>query len=214
MGLTTYGRPANAMIPILSFGRPSMNFRVTSRMASPRVASCPPIVKSFVSIDPETSSTSMMSIPLASTCVRLLPSCGRARAMTKIASDASSRDRRIFPTRAALCFPMARNADVDENVNAAVGPRLPRKYASNGIANKSNNNNGRANVSALFAVHQSNSCKLLPSFHKSGCFFEQELAVRRSRLIARELDQVASIQKIFEQRLLIARKLRRLGQRV
>src|SRR5438874_1940561 len=56
--------------------RPSMNFRVTSRIASSRVARSPPIVKSLVSIDPDTSSTSIMSIPLASTWVRLLPSCG------------------------------------------------------------------------------------------------------------------------------------------
>ena len=154
-----------------------MNFRVTSRMASTRVASCPPMVKSFVSIDPETSSTSMISIPLASTWVRLLPSCGRASAMTKIASDASSSDRRIFPTRAALCSPMTRKADVDENVKAAAGPRFPRKYASTGIASNRRSNHGRAKVSPVLVGHQSDSCKLLTSFHKSGCFFEQQLAV-------------------------------------
>ena len=63
-----------------------MNFRVTSRIASIRVAESPPTVKSFVNIEPETSSTTMMSMPLASTSVRLLPSCGRASARMKMAS--------------------------------------------------------------------------------------------------------------------------------
>src|SRR6266581_2335437 len=114
---------------------------------------------------------------------------------------------RMASTRVALGFPMTRKKDVDENVKAAAGPRFPRKYASTGIASNRRSNHGRAKVSPVLAGHQSDSCKLLTSFHKSGCFFEQQLAICRSRLIARKLDQVASIQKIFEQRLLIARKL-------
>src|SRR4026207_520541 len=51
------------MMPMRSFGRASMNFRVTSRIASTRVASWPPMVKSFVSIEPETSSPRLMTIP-------------------------------------------------------------------------------------------------------------------------------------------------------
>ena len=145
------------MMPIRSFGRPSINLRVTSRIASTRVASCPPMVKSFVSIEPETSSTSMMSIPLASIWVRLLPSCGRASAITKIASETSSSVRRIFPARAALRFPIARRLAVDEYVSAAAGPRFPRNHATNGIASSNKSSHGRANVNALFAGHQLNT---------------------------------------------------------
>src|SRR6202008_2816570 len=47
--------------------------------------------------------------------------------------------------------------DVEEKVNAAAGPRLPRRYASNGIASSNKSNHGRANVSALCAGHQSNN---------------------------------------------------------
>ena len=159
-------------MPMRSLGRASMNLRVTSRTASTRVASSPPIAKSFVSIDPDTSSTSIMSIPLASILVRLLPSWGRASATTKIAMAASSNVRRIFPARAALLFPMARRLAVDENVNAAAGPRFPRNQASNGIASSNKSSHGRAKVNALFAVHQSNSCKL-PSFHKTERFVQQ-----------------------------------------
>ena len=131
-----------------------------------------------------------------------------------VASDASSNDRRTLLARAALCFPIARKTDVDENIKAAVGPRFPRKYASNGIASNRRSNHGRVKVSPVLAGHQSDSCKLLASFHKSGRFLEQQVAVCRSRLIARKFDQVASIQKIFKQRFLIARKLARVGQRV
>src|SRR4029077_16706263 len=106
--------------------------------------------------EPETSNTSMMSIPLASICVRLLPSCGRARATTKKARARSSNARRILPIRAALCFPIARRLAVDEYVNAAAGPRLPRNHASNGIASNKSSSHGCANVNALFPWNQSN----------------------------------------------------------
>ncbi len=69
----------------------------------------------------------MMSIPLASTWVRLLPSCGRASAITNIASEATNIARKILPARAALCLPIARRVDVDEKVSAAAGPRFPRR---------------------------------------------------------------------------------------
>ena len=148
-----------------------MNFRVTSRIASTRVASWPPIVKSFVNIEPETSSTSMMSIPLASICVRLLPSCGRASATTKKARARSSSVRRILPARAALCFPIARRLAVDEYVSAAAGPLLPRNHASMGIASNKSSSHGRANVNALLPGNQSNSRKLT-SFHEADRLFQ------------------------------------------
>ena len=89
----------------------------------------------------------------------------------KIAMDASSNVRRIFPARAALFFPIERRLAVDENVNAAAGPRFPRYQANKGIASSSKSSHGRANVSALFAVHQSNSRKL-SSFHKTERFVQ------------------------------------------
>ena len=112
--------------------------------------------------------------------------------------DASSNARRIFPARAALCFPRARRLVVDENVNAAAGPRFPRNQASNGSASSSKRSHGRANVRALFVGHQSNSRKL-SSLHETERFLQQQLAVGGGRFVARELDQVTSIQEIFEQ---------------
>src|SRR5262249_20469127 len=207
IGLTTYGRPANAMMPMRSFGRASMNFRVTSRIASTRVASWPPMVKSLVSIEPETSRTSMMSIPLASICVRLLPSCGRARATTKKAMARSKSARRILPTRAALCFPIARRLAVDEYVSAAAGPRLPRNHASNGIPSNKSSSHGRAKVNALLSGNQLNGGKLA-SFHEADRLFQQQFAVRCCRFVLGELNEIAPVQKIFEQRLVIAGKRR------
>src|SRR5262249_26381208 len=150
-------------------------------------------------------STSMMSIPLASTWVRLWPSCGRARAITKIANVAKINARRNFPARAALCLPIARKVDVDEKVSAAAGPRLPRKYARSGIASRSRSSHGRANVSAVFCGHQSSKCKLL-SFHKTRGLFEQQPAISRTCIVTGEFDQVAPIQKILEQRFFIRRE--------
>ena len=186
------------MMPIRSFGRASINLRVTSRIASTRVACSPPIVKSLVSIDPETSSTSMMSIPLASIWVRLLPSCGRASAKTKTANVASNSERRIFPARDALCFPISASGLVEEKSKAAIAPRFPRKYASSGMAKRSKSSQGLANVRAVLAGHHSGSCKLT-SMDKARRFVEQHSTVRCCCLVTRELDQVTSIQKVFQQ---------------
>jgi hypothetical protein len=90
----------------------------------------------------------------------------------KIAMDPRSNVRRILPARAALVFPIARRLAVDENVNAAAGPRFPRNQASNGTASSNKSSHGRANVNALFAVHQSNSRKL-SSLHKTERFVQQ-----------------------------------------
>src|SRR5207244_5832668 len=199
-------------MPMRSLGRPSINLRVTSRTPSSRVASWPPIVKSFANIEFETSSTSMMSMPLASTWVRLLPSCGRASAMTKKASAAKTNARKNFPARAALCLPIARSVVVDEKVNAAAGPALPRRYASSGMTIKSKSNHGRANVSAVFAGKKSNSCKFASSY-ETKCFLEQQLAIGRSRVVARELDQIAAIEKIGEERFRVFGERDRVSQR-
>ena len=96
----------------------------------------------MVNIEPETSSTTMMSIPLASTWVRLFPSCGRAMATAKSARLRRKMARRSFPARAALVFPSARKAAVDENVRAAPGPLFPRRYASKSTARRSRSSHG------------------------------------------------------------------------
>src|SRR5262245_34893655 len=117
----------------------------------------------------------------------------------------NSRARRIFPTLAALFFPIALKLAVDEYVSAAAGPLFPRNHASNGITSSRRSSHGRAKVNALFAGNQSNSCKLT-SFHKPDRFFQQQFAVRRRRFVFGELNEIATIQKILEQRFVISRK--------
>src|SRR2546430_12112656 len=199
------------MIPIRSLGRASMNLRVTSRIASIRVACSPPIVKSFVSIEPETSSARIISIPLASTWVRLLPNCGRDIAMAKKATLTSIRARRNFPARAALLFPSERKDAVDENVRAAAGPLLPRSQASRGITSNSKRNQGLAKVSPEFAVSQSGRFKFR-SFHKLGRLLEQKMAIVGGRVVTGKLDQVAPAEKILEHGPFVIRKRRTFRQ--
>src|SRR5213080_5492610 len=79
------------------------------------------------------------------------------------------------------------------------------------MAKRSKSSQGRANVRAVFAGHQSSKRKLL-SFHKARRLFQQKPAIRRCRFVTRELDQVAPVQKIFEQRFLVRRKRRRFRQ--
>src|SRR6476646_996021 len=178
-------------MPIRSLGRASMKLRVTSRIASIRVAACPPILKSFVNIEAETSSASTISMPLASTCVRLFPHCGRARPTAKQAMLISTSARRKLPARAALVLPSARNVAVDENVRAAAGPLLPRSHASSGIATSRRRNHGCAKVSAELGVNQSGRCKLR-SFHKLHGLFQEHSAVVERGVVTRELDQIAA----------------------
>src|SRR5207253_1449777 len=206
IGLTIYGRVPNAIIPIRSFGRASMNLRVTSRTASNRVASSPPMVKSFTSIELETSSTSMMSIPLASTWVSDLPSCGLAIPTIKAARASQTKARKIRPARLVLLFPIARNGAVAENTIAARGPNLPRSHASKGMSSSNSSNHGRAKVSA-WPPSQSRGDKCA-SFHELARFIQEETAIRRRRFIARELNQVTAIQKISEQRFLVVTEIR------
>src|SRR5881394_229514 len=184
-----------------------MNLRVTSRIAWIRVADSPPILKSFVSIEADTSSASMISMPLASTWVRLLPSCGRAMPTANNARLNSIKARRNFPARAALVLPSARMVAVDEKVSAAAGPLLPRNQANSGIASRRRRNHGCANVSAAPPANQSRRFKLR-SFHELLGLFEQPLAVVDGRVVAGELDQVTAAQKIFEKRLFVVRKRR------
>src|SRR5438132_12072564 len=104
---------------------------------------------------------------------------------------ASKSVRKILPARAALRFPIAASAVVDEKTKAAVAPRFPRRYARSGIASSNKSNHGRAKVSALWDGHQSGNCKLT-SLHETGRFLEQHTTVRGRSLVAGELDQVAA----------------------
>ena len=147
-----------------------MNLRVTSRTASRRVASSPPMVKSFVNMEPETSSTSMISIPLASIWVKLFPSCGRAIAMIKAVRASQTRARRNRPARLALLFPIARNGEVAEKMTAALGPIFPRNNARAGINNRKSRSQGRSKLSVWPFSH---SCgNKHSSFHKTARFIQ------------------------------------------
>src|SRR6267378_39681 len=174
-----------------------MNLRVTSRTASRRVASSPPMVKSFVNIEPDTSSTSMMSIPLASTWDRLFPSCGRAIAMMKAASESQTRARRNRPARLALPFPIARKGEVPEKITAALGPILPRNKARAGINSNKSSSHGRAKLSVWPFSHSGGDKHA--SFHKTARFIQEQTALFRRRLIAGKFDEVAAVQEIGQQ---------------
>src|SRR2546423_288230 len=199
------------MMPIRSLGRPSMNFRVTSRIASMRVADSPPTLKSFVNIEAETSRASMMSIPLASIWVRVFPSCGRAIATAKNARLTSIKARRNLPARVALVLPSDCKAVVEENVRAAASPVLPRNQARSGIASRRSRNHGCPKVSAEFAGNQSRRFKLR-SFHKVSCFFQESAAVLDRSVVAGKLDQVAAAQEVLEQQSFFCGKRRTFRQ--
>ena len=136
----------------------------------------PPIVKSLVSIEPETSSTSMMSIPLASTWVRVLPSCGRAIAMTKMARLTRHQRPQKFSRSRRAVLPSARKIAVDEKVNAAAGPLLARETRQAAGCEQKQRNQGWAKVSADCSGNQSGRFKL-GSFDELGGFFQQQPAV-------------------------------------
>ena len=149
----------------------------------------------------------MMSIPLASTWVRLLPSCGRARATIRSARLRRSSARRNLPAARGAGLSRARAASlVDEKVNAAAGPRLSAQIGQqrNAPGEAGAATDARKSVPSC-AGNQSGRFKL-PSLHKPRRFLEEQPAVLGRRVVARELDQVAAIQEILEQRLLVVGK--------
>ena len=87
----------------------------------------------------------------------------------------------------------------------AAGPRWPRKYAITGSASSSRSIHGCAKEKPESCDSQSGRFKL-SSFHKTKRFLQKQLAVRGRRVVTRELDQVAAIQEISEQRFVVLGK--------
>ena len=133
-------------MPSRSLGRCSRNSSLTFLTTEIRLAGWLPIVKSSASIDPETSSNSMMSMPLASTWVIDLPFCGRASAMMSNANAQKNKPVRKLPARLCTRLPRDRSASVEEKTTVGEPPGCPRRNASNGTSNSSSNNHGFANV--------------------------------------------------------------------
>ena len=173
-GLIKYGRPAKTMMPSRSFGRASMKRLVTSFTASRRLAGCPPSVKSSATIEPETSSASMMSTPLDSMVSCVFPSRGRASAMMSSASAMCNSTRANPPHPAfRFCAPK-RIASTDEKRTAGIGPRPPCNHASTGSAASRSSHHGCAKLkSSKFMFVRLARMRLRPG---------AALSFRRSRL--------------------------------
>ena len=108
-------------------------------MASTRLARWPLMEKSSVSIEPETSRAIMMSMPLASTCVKELLNCGRANATTASARVRMSSASENAPARAERGRPSDWRIAVDEYITAGAPPGRPRRHASSAGNSRSNN---------------------------------------------------------------------------
>ena len=111
------------------------------------------------------------------------------------------------PAREVLRLPSARRLAVEEKTNAAAAPRCPRSHASSGTRSRSKSSHGCAkeNPQGEFEDQKLGRLKRT-SFYELTRFIEQEPAVFRRRVVARELDQVAAVQEIAEERLFIRRK--------
>src|SRR5688500_6080437 len=79
------------------------------------------------------------------------------------------------------------------------------------MARRSKSSHGWTKVRAEFAGSQSDRFKF-SSFDKAGCFLQEQPAVFCRGVVTRELDQVAAVEKIFQQRFFILRKGRGLRQ--
>ncbi len=141
-GLTRYGRPAKASMPMRSLGRASMKRWVISLMASTRFARLPPRVKSSVSMERETSSAIMMSIPLAWIWVIELLNCGRASARMPVVSAAASSAPENAPARAVRGLPRCAMAAVKEYTTEGAPPARPRRRASSAGNTSRHRNHG------------------------------------------------------------------------
>lgn len=108
------------------------------------------------------------------------------------------------PAREVLRLPSARKVAVEEKSSAAAAPRWPRNHASRGTRRRSKSNQGCAKENPHGELGDQKSGRLKrASFHKAIRLIEQESAVFPGCVIAREFDQVAAIQEIAEERLLI-----------
>src|SRR4051812_26575424 len=99
-------------------------------------------------------------------------------------------------------------------MSAAAAPRFPRRYARSGSASKARNHHGWTKVRAvsLGSQFQLSGFKLSP-LHEACGFLEQQFAVGGGCFVARELDQVAPIQEVTEQRSFVLGEGRRLRER-
>ena len=113
----------------------------------------------------------------------------------------------IRPAREVLRLPSARSVAVEEKTSAAAAPRWPRNQASSGTSRSSKSSHGCAKEKCQGEFGERKSGRLKHgSFHKTNRFIEQKPAVFQGRVVARELNQVAAIQEIGQERLLIAAK--------
>src|SRR6476646_4892927 len=109
------------------------------------------------------------------------------------------------PAREVRRRPSARRVAVEEKTSAAAAPRWPRSHASSGTRRRRSNSQGCAKENPQVEFGKSKLGRLKhASLHKTIGFVEQEAAVFPRRVVARKLNQVASIQKIRQQRLFIA----------
>ena len=114
-------------MPMRSLGRASMNLRVTSRIASMRVAWSPPTVKSLVSIEPRNVEHEH---DVDSACLHLREAFAELRTRQSDHEESQSEKKKRaqeFPRAGGACFPSARRLTVEEKVSAAAGPLFPRK---------------------------------------------------------------------------------------
>ncbi len=96
-----------------SLGRSSMNFETTDLTTSMRLTRRLSTRKSSACMEPETSSPSTMSMPLAVTSVRLLARCGRARpTIMKRAGEQRQQPEPIADAGAAAARHFAGKADI------------------------------------------------------------------------------------------------------
>ena len=115
------------------------------------------------------------------------------------------------PAREVLACRVRARLAVEEKTSAAAAPRCPRSQASSGTSRSSSSSQGCAKESPQGEFGDQKSGRLKrTSFHKAIRFIEQEPAVFPGRVVARELDQVAAVQEIAEERLFVRWRMVRL----
>src|ERR1700722_17844738 len=192
MGLTRYGAPANAMIPMRSSWRSSINFDTTDLTTSMRFTRWLSIWKSNACIEPETSRPRTISMPWAVTSVRPWARCGRAsptiiKAPARIGSSHANTPMRLRPRRAT-----SRARLTSEYSIAATGPRRPRHSSTSGSSDKAPNHSGcRKWVMGVYRRQNERARALTQRLH----------VLLRQRQ-GGEFDEVALMQKFSQQSLM------------
>ena len=109
------------------------------------------------------------------------------------------------PAREVLRLPRLRKVVVEEKTRAAAEPRWPRSQPSNGTRKSRSNNQGWAKESAQGEFEGQNSDRLkCASFHKPIRFLQQQTAILPGGVVTSELNQIAAVQEIAQERLLVA----------